>query len=191
MILEEFIGIFPNTLTSKECQEYIDHFNKLESMGLVYKRKDPAHIKKDKAYNLIGDQFHSKETSAKLIVKHIYPRLINNYKVYSKHYSILQDYSHHDIYDVKFQKTEPGGGYHIWHCEQGIMIERNRIVAWSIFLNTIEDGGETEFLYQKKRYRPTAGTMMIWPAGYTHTHRGNPPLKKDKFILTGWLEFGP
>jgi hypothetical protein len=191
MILEEFIGIFPNTLTTEECQDYINYFNKLDSMGLIYERTDPAHIKKDKAYNIIGTQLHSKETSGKLIVQHIYPRLLKNYKIYSKYYSVLQDYNHHDIYDIKLQKTAPGEGYHIWHCEHGIMIERNRIAAWSVFLNTVEEGGETEFLYQKKRYSPVAGTMMIWPAGYTHVHRGNPPLKKDKFIMTGWLEFGP
>ena len=138
MILEDFIGIFPNTLTPEECQDYVNYFHKLDSMGLLYHRTDPSHIKKDKAYNIIGKQFHGKETSGKLVVQHIYPRLINNYKIYAKHYSVLQDYSHHDIYDIKLQKTGPGEGYHIWHCEQGIMIERNRIVAWSVFLNTVE-----------------------------------------------------
>ena len=32
--------------------------------------------------------------------------------------------------------------------------------------------------------------MVIWPAGFTHCHRGNPPLDRDKYILTGWLELG-
>ena len=100
MILEDFIGIFPNTLTPEECQDYVNYFHKLDSMGLLYHRTDPSHIKKDKAYNIIGKQFHGKETSGKLVVQHIYPRLINNYKIYAKHYSVLQDYSHHDIYDI-------------------------------------------------------------------------------------------
>jgi hypothetical protein len=29
----------------------------------------------------------------------------------------------------------------------------------------------------------------VFPSGYTHTHRGNPPLSGEKIILTGWLEF--
>ena len=60
-----------------------------------------------------------------------------------------------------------------------------------IYLNTIEEGGETEFLYLKKREKPVEGKLLIFPAGFTHTHRGNPPLKGDKYILTSWLEEFP
>jgi hypothetical protein len=56
-------------------------------------------------------------------------------------------------------------------------------------LNTVKEGGETEFLYYKKRINPIEGRLVIWPAGFTHTHRGNPPLSNDKYIITGWLEF--
>ena len=29
----------------------------------------------------------------------------------------------------------------------------------------------------------------MWPSSYPHTHRGNPPLNQDKYIMTGWAEF--
>jgi len=58
-----------------------------------------------------------------------------------------------------------------------------------LYLNNIEQGGETEFLYQIKRIKPEADKLLIWPAGYTHVHRGNPPLSNDKYILTGWIEY--
>ena len=45
---------------------------------------------------------------------------------------------------------------------------------------------ETEFLYQKRRIKPETGTLLIWPAGMTHVHRGNTVFTKDKYILTGW-----
>jgi len=56
-------------------------------------------------------------------------------------------------------------------------------------LNDVEEGGETEFLYLKKRFKPIRDRLLIFPAGFTHTHRGNPPLSGDKYILTGWVEF--
>jgi len=65
----------------------------------------------------------------------------------------------------------------------------SRLIAWSLYLNDIDLGGETEFLYLKRRINAKAGRLVIWPAGFTHTHRGNPPLSNDKYILTGWLEF--
>lgn len=88
---------------------------------------------------------------------------------------------------IKIQKTIPGTGYHLWHCEHSA-VHPNRVLAWIIYLNDIEEGGETEFLYQSKRVSPKAGTILIFPASHTHTHRGNPPLKKDKYILTGWID---
>ena len=54
------------------------------------------------------------------------------------------------------------------------------------YLNTIKEGGETEFLYQNKRIKAVQGTLLIFPAGYTHVHRGNPPIGQDKYILTSW-----
>jgi hypothetical protein len=64
----------------------------------------------------------------------------------------------------------------------------DRICSWGVYLNTVEQGGETEFLYYPKRIKPTTGTLILWPAGYTHAHRGNPPISNTKYILTGWVE---
>ena len=50
---------------------------------------------------------------------------------------------------------------------------------------------ETEFLYQSKRIDPIAGRTLIWPPGFTHKHRGNPPLKGEKIYMTGWLNIAP
>jgi len=58
-----------------------------------------------------------------------------------------------------------------------------------IYLNDVEEGGETEFLYYARRIKPTQGTLLIWPAYFTHAHRGNPPLSNTKYIITGWIEF--
>jgi hypothetical protein len=58
-----------------------------------------------------------------------------------------------------------------------------------VYLNDVQNGGETEFLYQSLRIKPTKGTAIVWPSEFTHTHRGNPPLSNNKFIITSWFEF--
>lgn len=90
---------------------------------------------------------------------------------------------------MKFQYTPLTGGYSVWHIEQGEGEASPRVLAWSIALNDVESGGETEFLYQGARYQPKAGSLLMWPAGVTHPHRGNPPISNDKFIVTGWLSY--
>ena len=34
---------------------------------------------------------------------------------------------------------------------------------------------------------PEVGKLLIWPAGFTHMHRGNPPLEGEKMYITGWF----
>ena len=59
------------------------------------------------------------------------------------------------------------------------------------YLNDVQEGGETEFFYQDLKIKPKKGTMVIAPAGFTHTHRGNKPISNDKYILTSWVLFNP
>lgn len=91
--------------------------------------------------------------------------------------------------DIKMQKTKPEGGYHLWHYENSAGTHARRELTWMIYLNDIEPeyGGETEFMYQRRRIHPTKGTVVIFPAGMTHVHRGNLVLDgSPKYILTGW-----
>jgi hypothetical protein len=58
-----------------------------------------------------------------------------------------------------------------------------------VYLNDIDEAGETEFLYQKRRISPKENTLIIWPAAFTHTHRGNVVHgAKSKYIITGWFD---
>ena len=53
------------------------------------------------------------------------------------------------------------------------------------YLNDVDDGG-TEFLYQNLITPAEKGLTLIWPAGFTHTHRGVVSQTKTKYIATGW-----
>ena len=92
-------------------------------------------------------------------------------------------------YQIKLQKTPIKGGYSIWHSEQGAGNCSTRATSWLLYLNDVEEGGETEFLYQGFKQKATKGTLVVWPAGYTHTHRGNPPYSNVKYAITGWSSF--
>jgi hypothetical protein len=60
---------------------------------------------------------------------------------------------------------------------------------WTIYLNDVPESGETEFFYQRRLIRPQAGSLLVAPAGFTHTHRGNTPKGGDKYIATSWVLF--
>ena len=88
---------------------------------------------------------------------------------------------------IILQQTNPTEGYHAFHAENTQWNNAVRTIAWMIYLNDVEEGGETEFLYYKKRIKAEKGKLLIWPAGMTHAHRGGLVLEKTKYIVTGWF----
>jgi hypothetical protein len=95
---------------------------------------------------------------------------------------------------INLQRYTAGqGGYPYWHCE---LYPRDpgcetlhRHVLWTVYLNDGFGAGETEFLYQQRKITPRAGSLLIAPAAFTHTHRGNRPEGGDKYIATSWILF--
>jgi hypothetical protein len=90
--------------------------------------------------------------------------------------------------DMKVQKTPPKGGFHTWHCEQGSQNNSSfRNLTWTFYLNDLPEGeGETEFLEYGVKVSPKKADLCLFPAAWTHTHRGNPVYTHDKYIATGW-----
>lgn len=85
------------------------------------------------------------------------------------------------------------GGYHHWHSEI-CADEQNcetlhRALFFILYLNDVDEGGETEFFYQGKKVSPRKGRILLAPAGFTHTHKGHIPTSNEKFIATSWIMF--
>lgn len=97
---------------------------------------------------------------------------------------------------TNLQKYKKGtGGYHHWHSEHYPSphdpsdASLHRVLLWMYYLNDVTEGGGTSFYYQDKTIAPQEGKLVIAPAGFTHTHRGEVPLSNDKYILTSWIMF--
>ena len=95
------------------------------------------------------------------------------------------------IHETKIQRSLPGESYGKWHYERGYMYTPSpydRLMAYTIYLNDIKKGGETEFIHQNYKIKPEMGKLSIFPAEFTHMHRGIPSMDETKYIITGWFE---
>lgn len=177
------IGIFENAISDEWCDYLIKLYedNKIHHRTRQERDGAPTNLKNDTSIfiNSLDKKFYIK------FVKYFYEKI---YPIYSEVFFELNQGDFHTIKEIKLQKTLPSQGYHLWHCENSVRAASNRIAVYTVYLNDIKEGGETEFLYQSLRVPPKKGTVTIFPSGYYHTHRGNPPLSGEKYILTGWLE---
>ena len=95
-------------------------------------------------------------------------------------------HQHGEYMIIKYK--HPDDGYFGWHTDWGPMPEFiGRQLVAQFYLNDVEDGGETEFYHQKKKVKPKKGRLVIWPVGFTHTHKGNNPISNDKYVLSCWF----
>tara|TARA_R100001143_G_scaffold29442_1_gene28744 strand:+ start:343 stop:936 length:594 start_codon:yes stop_codon:yes gene_type:complete len=188
-ISDDFIGVIDGAF-GKLCDKHIDYYNELDSNNLIEQRGRPKHVIDDSSNSLIAGPWYDSSFNMPYICGEFTSVFWNLcYPKYANKFSILKEVGTHSIYDIRIQKTSPGQGYHVWHCENGDSSRRDRLLVFSLFLNDVEEGGETEFLYQKRRVKPKKDRLLIFPSGFSHTHRGNQPISGDKYIITGWLEY--
>lgn len=188
--IDNFIATYDNYILDSECNRAIQLFEEQQKFNNTITRsaqeKADGLTKKDSQFYAAAGNIEVWHSDLKV--------LIANFDMALKHYEKVTDiktsYGGRDFLytTLKIQKTLPGEGYHVWHVEKNAGFNyNNRVIAFSIYLNDIEEGGETEFLHQSLRVKPKKGRIAIWPANFPYVHRGNPPLSGEKYILTSWL----
>lgn len=191
---KDFIGVWPNFVPKARCDKFIEYYEMVRSQSsLIGMGADPENddILDGTSQFAQGSLGRKDESLLLNYSNHTLNYECNQYLTacvqhYVKKYDQLKA-NKFISEDTKMQKTPPGGGYHVWHYENAGFGHHARELVWIIYLNDMPEGeAETEFLYQRRRIRPTVGTVVVWPAAYTHVHKGNTVFTQDKYILTGW-----
>lgn len=187
----QFIGMYTDVYPDGFCDHMISEFERLLSRGLCGNRQDGEGTtktrKQDNFYFLNLRQHVLSSFNDEGAMPVFMSGLQRCFDEYTSEYDSLKEVDL-KCTSVKMQKTIPGAGYHVWHAEQGNGESSGRCLTYSLYLNDIEEAGETEFLYQQLRIPPKKNSMIIWPAAFTHTHRGNVVHgNNSKYIITGWF----
>tara|TARA_Y100000114_G_scaffold26105_1_gene21867 strand:+ start:655 stop:1257 length:603 start_codon:yes stop_codon:yes gene_type:complete len=185
--LKDSIGVFDNFIEPKLCKTLIGFFekqkpsigfNRIEGEGAL------AATKKDESV------CYSKHNNWTSEMDQLCGKVRQMLDIYIQKTDFLNFSGIRELHftNTKIQKTQPGGGYHVWHTERNYLnYGCSRALVWTVYLNDIEKGGETEFLNQNQRVPAKTGRGCIFPADFPYVHRGNPPLDKDKYIVTSWF----
>jgi hypothetical protein len=198
--IKDFIGVFPNAVSAETCNKFVEHFEYVASLGWSQSRQlaeGVRYIDKDTDSYFLSNTHHTRSNEDAIIsdLDHQFAIEFKDafwrcFSLYQDKYGVLESVGKLGFTGkIKLQKTQPGEGYHVWHCEQGSVSTSTRALLVILYLNDVAAGGETEFLYQGRRIPAQQGTMMICPGSFTHTHRGNPPLEGIKYIANTWVEF--
>jgi len=188
--INNFIGVYDNYITKEECNKaiklYEDQYKFNNTLNRIGSEKTPVLQKQDQ-------QYFANEFNLEIWWESLKPMMLNfdlAWNHYAQNTGAKEAYGGGPFYftSLKIQKTLPTEGYHVWHIEHGKGFDNEpRAFVFTIYLNDVEEGGETEFLHFSKRVQPKTGRIVIWPAGFPYVHRGNSPLSGEKYILTSWM----
>lgn len=192
---KDFIAVYRNVYPDGYCQHLIKEFERLVESGAGSNRQRSEgalkHRKNDTQLGLNFGIQSAQDFNGTPAARMFFDGLQRCYDTYTEQYSVLREARILGTH-MKMQRTDPGGGYHVWHGEQGNGEHADRVLVYMLYLNTLtqEEAGETEFLYQQRRLQPTENTMVLWPAAFTHAHRGNTVFgERSKYIVTGWFYY--
>lgn len=187
----DFIGMYDQVFPDGFCNHMISEFDRLYERGSCGNRQSSEGVSKttkEDSFYFLNLRNHEMSSFNELRTFDVFINGLQNcFDQYIDEYDTLKDLDI-NCTSVKIQKTNPGAGYHVWHSEQGNGAMAARCLTYIAYLNNIDSAGETEFLYQKLRIPPKENSLVIWPAAFTHTHRGNVVHgNKSKYIVTGWF----
>lgn len=165
---------------------YFNQNNKNHMGGVTGSGLEDFNAKKSIDLAVRPTEINKKENK---FLKDYFTNLNSCFKDYCKDWIFLERmYNSFNIGVFNIQKYEKGGHFKAWHCERSNLNHSPRIFAWMTYLNTVEQGGTTDFLHYDISIRPKIGRTLIWPAEWTHAHRGS-EVFSDKYIITGWIDF--
>jgi prolyl 4-hydroxylase len=112
------------------------------------------------------------------------------YKDYLVQWPFLEDIGKKlEIGAFNFGRYQRGQHFQKIHTERSSLDTLHRVLAWMTYLNDVDCGGETYFSHYDINIQPRKGLTIIWPAEWTHAHKGNVLLQGSKYMITGWMSF--
>jgi len=191
---KDFVGIYDESVPVELCNDFVNNYEEGKKNRTIIDLTE-----ENNEYGILENDFPLIRSDESVFVtaltSTIYPRppvlayfdfLKKLALLYMKRYAIeFNGAFSNDVF--KIHKVKKSEGYHAWHYENSSPANLDRVITYMTYLEVPKKGGETEFLHQSLRIKPIVGRTLIWPAGFTHVHRGNPPLDGEKMYITGWF----
>ena len=183
-MIENFVKIYDNVIDEESCKGLIEKFEELQDKHEIVNIEDKEDrisfnqivLTKSEEWKTVNDGLmklfqayiaqYKKECN---ISEQMWPDKCGFETIRMKRY-LANDYDRFDYHvDVKDYATA------------------RRFLAFFIYLNDVEEGGETEFLFG--RVKPKMGRLVMFPPMWPWFHAGQKPVSGTKYFIQSYCHY--
>ena len=207
MELKNTIGHFEGALSPEECDMLLSALERAKELKLTYNGQSGSgvdnDIKSSIDFDLLSSPLEDDIILGYSLIDKLNEIVVNQYLGgFPSQDEVMPgvDLFHAPTFYELLQIQEypkSTGHYNAWHAETGNFEMSRRLFSFLLYLDDVEEGGETDFIYANDEdgkmlsFKPTKGTLLIHPASFPYIHRGRTPMSSNKTILTSWLSYEP
>ena len=180
MQLTDLIRVYPGVLPAGRCQELIDGFEDRASEHLI--NTGPVLSFAELNVTQAWPDAHDLAFQA----------ILPWFEQYSRDLGIggLQWPAELAFEELRIKRYRPGGEDQFApHVDVGDHASARRFLAALLYLNDVEEGGETDFPLWGQQVQPAAGSLLLFPPLWPWLHAGRPPISGPKYILSTYLHY--
>lgn len=183
--LTDYIKCYDNLINDELCQEIIDAYKQSSTtyinreqrptfhelnISKKYKAEDPLWIKPQK---ILTETF------------------IDSVELYMKDVDVARDFPTKYTFEEYRLKRYEANDYDQFkdHVDVQDYGSARRFVVIFAYLNTVEEGGETNFPRLDFSIQPKQGRILVFPANWQYRHAGLPVRSNDKYIIGSYLHY--
>jgi len=186
VVPQSFIYEKKNALPDFLCDDMVARFEANEADQ--YQGRVGVDMNKNTDLKKTTDIIASGKQHWKDVDNNLFRSLATALKEFKEIHPYFSDMSRFKDMGYNIQRYREGEYYH-WHVDaDNLGIASRQLVAlW--YLNDVEEGGTTDFIFQKASVTPEKGKLMLFPPFWTHEHRAAEVKKGVKYIATTWITF--
>lgn len=182
MQLADLVRVYPDRLAAKDCERLINGFEARTSEHLIHQGKGDAPRFAELNLTRCWREGHDLAFGAILPV----------FKAYSRDLDITAQQwpAEMAFEELRLKRYRPSSGDEFPnHVDVGDHASARRFLSAMLYLNDVEQGGETAFPLWGQQIRPRAGSVLVFPPLWPWLHAGRGTVEQPKHIISTYLHY--
>ena len=177
-VAKELFGIYDNALSSEFCEDVVHRFenDQRQSRGKVGEGNYRPEFKGTTEIDFVDirqgwvDVINTVNQSLMFYLRQYMEQWNEAFKTVEVHHE-----------GFRMARYNPGEHFD-WHSDN-IGDSYTRVLTAMWYLNSVEEGGETEYKWMGMSVRPKVGRLLICPVGWPFFHKGAAPVSGPKYTI--------